>query len=579
MTRRHAFFRIALLALVCGPLVPASTQAQAPVQDRFGQQQFEEVLSVLQARYIEPELTAAHIWAAAANGAVRALHRKIELLPSGFVAVQKFSEARFSGRTAPLTCQGRTLPGVVVHTIPRRKQGDKAYGSAAPSSTGEPLVDALLAWPPPFTKADFLCTVDWVQAQIVGRSDTLDRNSRVKRLDDATAAARRTELWRTAATFMLRALDPHSRLTTERKWAKVTSAGTYVVKLGVTLRWVADKAGKTGFAQIVAIDDDSEAAHRDVRIDDRIVGVDGKACAGMTQEQFTALLTRPAGSKAVFGLQRRGSLRPIIVELVFLATEEADVEVTPLAGVPGAVRIRIRKFAPGGDERLAAQLERARKKARITGMLLDMRGNGGGIVPVAVGIVEQLVAGGLVVRVKTRDAVAGVKIARRRRHIESAPLVVLVDARCASACEFTAGALQDSLRGLVVGERTYGKATMQEYIALKTAAARVMVTVAMFFSPSGHPIQASGITPDIPIPAAPKTPEKHRHREQDVPFHLTAESLATERDVSFWRQPVAACLGTPTAADQAAVDFRLARGTTALRCLMAAIDGFEAKRR
>ena len=96
---------LAVLGLALLPALaiaaPAPTAAGAT---GFGKVQFEEVLSILEAKYIEPELKAPHIWAAAANGAVKALRKRIELLPSSFVAVQKFSEGRFSGKTTPLTC-------------------------------------------------------------------------------------------------------------------------------------------------------------------------------------------------------------------------------------------------------------------------------------------------------------------------------------------------------------------------------------------------------------------------------------------------------------------------------------------
>ncbi len=552
-----AVLGLALLAALA-IAAPAPTAAGAT---GFGKVQFEEVLSILEAKYIEPELKAPHIWAAAANGAVKALRKRIELLPSSFVAVQKFSEGRFSGKTTPLTCKGRTIPGVVIHRIPRRKKGDKPYGAGNPQSTGEPLVDALLAWPPPFTRADFACVVDWVQGQLVARSDPVPRGWRGKKLPDEVAKRRRQQLWRTAATYLLRALDPHSKLTTERKWAAVNEAFTRVVSLGISLQW------KAGRALISDVDKDSEAAIRGVRPNDVIVAVDGKSTAGMKQAQVEKLLGRPPGSRVTLSLERVGSLRPIIVQLAYMALKAADVQVTRIKALPGAVRIKISKFAPGGDERVREGLQKARESGPVDAILLDMRGNGGGIVPVAVGLIETFVGGGLVARVKTRDAVAGVPITRRRRRIERAPMVVLVDARCASACEFTSGALQDSLRALVVGERTYGKATLQEFTSMKTTTAKVMVTIAMFFSPTGHPIQATGISPDFPVPLKAGKKMRTIAREEDVPFNLSAATLAKFRDVSYWKPAVAACAGKPDAKTAAAADFRLARATTYLGCL------------
>ena len=502
----HARRRWTLAALLAAGLVVTDAVA-APKQAPFGRAQFEEVLQVLGKQYIEKELKAPHIWAAAANGAVTALwdklpteagknskapRRKIELLPSSFVALKKFSETRFSGKTTPFSCQGRSLPGVVVHEVPRRKKGAKPYGQGG-NSSGEPLVDALLAWPPPFSKQDFECVVTWVEGQLIGRSEPIGKKvaagARIKRLPDEEARQRRVLMWLRAARWLLRSLDPHSKLTTVQTWAAVNAP-------------------------------------------------------------------------------------------VDVVTREQDVTSSDLPGKPGFLRITVRKFAPGGDERvrdaIGAAKRRLHGKGGLRGIVLDMRGNGGGILPVAVGLVETFMRGGLVTRVKTRDAVAAVKVSRKRREVVDTPLVVLVNERCASACEFTSGALQDGLRALVVGERTYGKATLQEYTELKTTQMKVMVTTAMFFSPTGHPIQAEGVAPDVEVAKRADGKLSSKNREEDVPFHLTAETMADERDTYFFLPWVRACADKSLAADRKQKDPQLARAATVARCLVDVLNAFDA---
>jgi hypothetical protein len=466
-------------AATAKPAKQPQNKAKTGVQQvaLFGEAQFTELLDVLAKQYIERKLSAPHIWSAAANGAVTALRQRIELLPSSFVALKKFSETRFSGKTEPFKCQGRSLPGVVSHVPPRPKKGAKPYGSGG-NSTGEALVDAALAWPPPFTKKDFECVVHWVSSQLVGRTEQVQGATRVKRLPDELAKSRRRQMWLTSARWMLRALDPHSKLTTIAKWQS---------------------------------------------------------------------LNAPVDSR----------------------TKEDDVTAAAAPGLPGAVIVRMRKFAPGGDARVRAQLDlfRARFGGKLTGIVLDMRDNGGGILPVAVGLVETFMRGGLVTRVKTRDAIAGVPVSRRTRDIVRAPLVILVNERCASACEFTSGALQDGLRALVVGERTYGKATLQEYTPLASTNMKVMITTAMFFSPSGHPIQATGISPDVLATAKSDNVQTTRDREEDVPFHLQAETLAEGRDRHYFKPWVVQCAAKSAAVDKSAKDHRLARAVSTLRCL------------
>lgn len=523
--------------------------ASAPAEGNFGPAQFAEVVDILSRQHLEPGLKRPRAWAAAANGALTAARTGREVLDGAWRAKIVSQRKRFGGATAPLQCDGKPVPGIVLHDVPPGatwRAQDKALAGSAPGVTGEPLVDALGGWQAPFDRAHFRCVADMATAALRG--------------SPAEKAAAQDKVWRNAATYLLRAIDPHSRLTTPKAWAKVNEAITTVVDLGLTFRW---RAGDT---VVSAIAETASEQARLVHVGDILRAVDGQTIKGKRQAAVVGLLRRPVGTRVRLTFSRTDQAEPLEVTLQYQNKRERDVEAAELADLPGTLWVRVRKFAAASGKQVRALLEDPPVSGPLRGVLLDLRGNRGGIIPEAVLLVEVLRRGGLIGRVRTRDATAAVQLSRRRRRIITVPVVLLVDRGCASACEFVTASLRDRQRALVVGAPTFGKATMQEYMSMKTSSARLMITIAMFASPDDLPIQAQGVAPDLNF----ETPKKRGRAlgEAAMPFHLMPLPGKRKRAPLPAMAEIRACWQNQGGAAGRGADPWLGQATVALKCLL-----------
>jgi len=548
-------------ALCIGALVVSSTFGSAQIEasetdgrKSFGKTQFDEVIHVLRSRHLKPGLKRPRVWAAAANGVLSATGARIEVVDAAWLGQNAKDRVRFSGEFTTLRCGDDDLGGVALHSIPAAatwREQEKKLALESDETSGEPLVDVLLGWKAKFDRSAFDCTVAHAQT-LFGKDSATERGR-----------AAREKMWRAAATYLLRTIDPHSRLTTPRAWATVNEAVSRVVDLGLTFKW---RRGLAVVHEILAHASDNA---RLVHVGDVLDRVDGKIVRGILQSTLIGMLQRPAGSSIGLTFRRPGVAAPIDVQLKYVDTREKDVELLPVQGLPGAIRVRLRKFAAASGRQVREELEFLPLDHLPTGFLLDLRGNRGGIIPEAVTLVEVFRRGGLIGRVRTRDAAVAIQLSRRHRRIFRAPMVMLVDGRCASACEFVAGSLQDGGRALIVGVRTFGKATLQEYMSLKTSDSRLMITVAMFSTPDGRPIQARGVTPDIKLGQNRKKTAKARG-EAAMSFHLKPLDRQVKRRPHPLLNEVRSCWTTANATLGKVGDGRLRSAVLALRCLMVA---------
>lgn len=234
-----------------------------------------------------------------------------------------------------------------------------------------------------------------------------------------------------------------------------------------------------------------------VRTGDVIVEVDGRSVAGLSLTDQVLLVRGPKGSTVTLTIRREGA--PDLLRIPIVRDEVRLISARGRMLDNGLGVLRISEFTEGTVEETRTALQ-SLLAARPSGLLLDLRGNAGGLLRPAVETAGFFVGGGPVVaevhangEVKTYDAPPG-------EPLTSLPVLILVDRGTASASEILAADLRDRGRAELVGERTYGKSTVQ-YIRRLSDGSGLRLTVAQWHTPSGQPIPATGIDPDWPIAA------------------------------------------------------------------------------
>lgn len=265
----------------------------------------------------------------------------------------------------------------------------------------------------------------------------------------------------------------------------------------------------------------------------RIVRIEGQPIAHFPdlQRAITTIRGKPGTAIEVTvedpsrGIQRTVTLTREIID-------PPAVETQYLGGGIGVLRLR--DFPEDATPEIRgglATLEREAGKTGLRGVVLDLRDNGGGLLDEAIGIVDVFVSEGVIVRTRGRRGVVVDEARARRTGTESdVPLVVLVNKGSASASEIVAGALQDHGRAVVVGERTYGKGSVQAPFELDDGSL-LKLTTALYYTPADRLIQAAGITPDVFVGAGdPKALSQTDSRpeiepERAHPRHLRPEDF------------------------------------------------------
>ena len=300
-----------------------------------------------------------------------------------------------------------------------------------------------------------------------------------------------------AITGMLKALDPHSTFLDPQAYRILTSdtEGRYAgVGVEVDVR--------DGWLTVLTVFEGGPAAQAGIKAGDRFLSIDGHVARDMPIDEAIERMRGEPGTMVVVKVRREGEENAIEAEL-----RRASIEVPSVAGKllrDGTVMVRLRMFQEGTADHLRAVLQemdtRLAGKGEMRGLLLDLRDNPGGLVSSAVLVVDQFLSRGVIVSTRGRgDRLLSTQKAHESGTRAAMPIVVLVNGYSASASEIVAGALQDHGRAVVVGEKTFGKGSVQSVVELPDGSA-MKLTTALYFTPSGRSIQAMGIVPDVHVP-------------------------------------------------------------------------------
>jgi carboxyl-terminal processing protease len=332
-----------------------------------------------------------------------------------------------------------------------------------------------------------------------------------------------TKLVEGAINGMVSSLDPHSRYMNESAWREMqeTTHGEFG-GLGIEVTM------EDGLIKVVAPIDDTPAAKAGIMSGDLITYIDDEAVQGMTLEQAVNKMKGPINTKTRLKIIRKETEPPIEVSIVREIIRVRPVSYHVDGGNIGYIRISSFNEQTTDELRKAiGDISKQIPQEKLAGYVVDLRNNPGGLLDQAVSVSGTFMARGEVVSTRGRTPEETQRFtARTGDMIKGKPLVVLINGGSASASEIVAGALHDHKRATLIGTRSFGKGSVQTIIPLGTGNGALALTTARYFTPSGHSIQAKGITPDIEV--LQQVPEELKGRadtkgEASMRGHLSAE--------------------------------------------------------
>ncbi len=307
----------------------------------------------------------------------------------------------------------------------------------------------------------------------------------VEPVDDRT-------LLENAIRGMLSGLDPHSAYLDPEQFREL-QVGTTGEFGGLGI----EVGMEDGFVKVIAPIDDTPAQRAGVQAGDLIIRLDDTPVKGMSLSEAVKIMRGKPGTDITLTIVREGEEKPLKITITRAIIKVKSVKSRMLEDGFGYVRIS--QFQANTADNLVEAVDRLKQKGELKGLVLDLRNNPGGVLNGAVSVSDAFLDKGLIVYTEGRVADSRLRFnATPDDVLDGAPLVVLVNQGSASASEIVAGALQDHHRAIIVGNRTFGKGSVQTIVPLSNGAA-VKLTTARYYTPSGRSIQAEGIVPDIEL--------------------------------------------------------------------------------
>ncbi len=325
---------------------------------------------------------------------------------------------------------------------------------------------------------------------------------------------------------MVSVLDPHSAYLTKEgyKEMQISTTGSFGglgIEIGI----------RDNVLTVISPIEGTPAFNAGILPGDRIIKIDGKTTMDMGLEDAVSLLRGPKGSSVKLTIQREKVEKPFELTLTRAIIHVESVKSEVLES--GYGYIKVRNFQVDTADDIRGVLE---EMGPLKGLVMDLRYNPGGLLDQAVAVSDLFLNEGLIVYTDGRRPEEKTEFrARKEGTFGDFPMVVLINGGSASAAEIVAGALQDNKRAVVVGVKSFGKASVQTIRPLNDGSA-LKLTVARYYTPSGRSIQATGIEPDIKVDqkvaeaADGKSQAQTFIREKDLKDHLEPKAKAVPKD-------------------------------------------------
>ncbi len=330
---------------------------------------------------------------------------------------------------------------------------------------------------------------------------------------------------------MLSGLDPHSAYLAASEYDNLqeTTTGEFG-GLGVEV------GQENGFIRVISPIDGTPADRAGIQAGDLIIRIDGQPLQEILPEEAAGMMRGEPGTDVTITIVREGQPAPFDVTITREVISVASVRNRSLE--PGYGYIRIAQFRANTGEEVVAAIKSLREENKdLKGLVMDLRNNPGGVLPASVAVVDAFISEGVIVSTKGRLTESDMEFeATRSAPGGDTPLVVLINEGSASASEIVAGALQDHGRAIIMGNRSFGKGSVQTVLPLSEDRA-IKLTTSLYYTPSGRSIQAFGIEPDIVVEEALITKLDRNsavYSEADLQGHLesTTEVPGTRPQIS-----------------------------------------------
>lgn len=319
---------------------------------------------------------------------------------------------------------------------------------------------------------------------------------------------------------MLEGLDPHSSYLDEEAYLNLQEGtsgefGGLGIEVGM----------EDGFIKVISPIDDTPAQKAGLQAGDLIIRLDDTPVKGMSLNDAVERMRGEPGTDITLTIIRDGADKPLKVTITRDVIKVKSVRTQILEPGFGYLRISHFQSRTAEDARAALQELKQDNDGGLEGLILDLRNNPGGILSAAVGVSDLFLDKGLIVYTEGRIDDSKLRFnAKPADLLDNAPVVVLVNAGSASASEIVAGALQDHKRAIIMGQKTFGKGSVQTVLPVSNAAA-LKLTTARYFTPSGRSIQVSGIEPDVTLVRV-----KVESLEDEEQNFITEENLSRHLD-------------------------------------------------
>lgn len=549
----------------------------------FDRENFDEVRAFVREHYIDDHPHESRAYIEACSYALLGLKEPQLLLPTDFYDKRKDDpeeEGRLGGKVEHFT---KDLPLVIVGLVDKKE--DKKRKRLTDDEIRD-LRDKLRKrtehlegeWAKmSFTRAHFEKCVEKAKALGKAQLEPLakkdpEAKERLRDLDKDT--------WISAANGYLSSLDPHSSVVSAKAWDESTKRTTDSSFEGIG----AILTQRNDETIVESPIEGQPAQEAGVRAGDVIVKVDAKPIDGLPLPQVVKRIRGPKATIVTLTLRRVGEPEDIDIPITRSYIEIKNVAGHLIKDHKDVGYVKLTGFVPTSTSEVQHMIEKLEKKTstgKLRGLVFDLRNNSGGLLNQAVSISELFLPAGskiVTVRDRTRSDTGKEKLYRSAAtETYDIPLVVLVNDSSASASEIVASALQDNRRALVVGDRSFGKASVQTLFNPDQGRGYyIKLTVARYYAPSGRTIQVTGVSPDVVVAPDIDKPMPLGFREENLSNHLSAiptpyksenEHAMDEYDTCVKQRGIAEKIHQGDPNPQIRFDYQLMTGADYLECM------------